>query len=128
MLYDLADGPPEPGTLLESLFILVTKRRLEAQYLGTRLIMEASLAPHMKENKLSDTNSMYLGAMFPHVFKKQKSKDEQAKEAMKHWVGRGPLVVTPLDSPDQRKQRHKDRMARHRQAQYLSSRPSGRKL
>ena len=128
MLYDLADGPPEPGTLLESLFILVTKRRMEAQYLGTRVLMEAVLAPHVKENTLSKTNKMYLDSMFPHLRKDRKDKDVSAKEALKHWTSRGPMRVTALDSPDHRRDRRKAKMARQRKAQYMSSRPSGRKL
>ena len=128
MLYDLADSPPEPGTLLESLFMMITKRRLEAEYLGTRLLMEATLAPHMEKNKLSDANKMYLASMFPHIFKDTKKKDDEAKDAMKHWVARGPMKVTALDSPDQRKERRRQRMQMHRQAEYLMNRPAGRQL
>jgi len=128
MLYDLADGPPEPGTLLESLFILIAKRRLEAKYLETRLLMEAVLAPHVKENKLTDASKMYLNSLFPHLYKERKDKDQEAKEAMKHWVSRGPMRVTALDSPDQRKERRRAKMLQHRKAQYLSKRPEGRKL
>jgi hypothetical protein len=128
MLYDLADGPPEPGTLLESLFMLVTKRRMEAQYLGTRVLMEAVLAPHVKETTLSKTNKLYLDSMFPHLRKGRSDEEKDAKEAMKHWVNRGPMRVTPLDSPDHRRDRRRAKMARQRKAQYLSARPSGRKL
>jgi len=128
MLYDLADGPPEPGTLLESLFILIAKRRMEAQYLGTRMLMEAILAPHVKENKLADASKMYLSSLFPHLYKETKDKDQMAKEAMKHWVARGPMKVTALDSPDQRRERRREKMARQRRAECLSQRQKGRKL
>jgi hypothetical protein len=128
MLYDLAEGPPEPGSLLESLFILVTKRRMEAQYLGVRLLVEATLAPHLKDTKLSEANRMYLNSMFPHLAKDRVDRDKEAKETMKHWVGRGPMSVTAVDSPDQRRQRKRARMTHKKNTQYMTTRPRGRTL
>lgn len=128
MLYNLAEGPPEPGTLLESVFLLVTKRRMEAQYLGVRAVMEAVLRPHTEQNTLDDAHKMYISSMFPHIERDKERRDKASKEAMKNWVGRGPLTVRALDSPDMRRDRRRAKNASLRREHYLATRPEGKKL
>lgn len=41
MLYDLAAAPPEPGSLLESVFLLISLRRREAELFQTEALIAA---------------------------------------------------------------------------------------
>ena len=49
MLYDLYGRPPPAGSLLESVFMVLAKRRQEQELLRTRVLVEAVLAPHVEK-------------------------------------------------------------------------------
>jgi hypothetical protein len=96
MLYDLASEPPRPGSLLESVFILLAKRRQEADYYQTKVLMMASLAPHMEDNKgLQEALEQYRDAMFPFLEDEAKKTDRSSKEVLKQWT-RHALKIRPL--------------------------------
>lgn len=96
MLYNLAQAPPEPGSFLESAFLLLTKRRQEQEFFRTRALVEAVLAPHLEgETSVSETFSDYMNVMFPYLSRQPKKKDEM-KEALDHWVGKRMFRVKPL--------------------------------
>jgi hypothetical protein len=105
MLYDLAEGPPRRGTLLESVFMVLVNRRQEQEFLKTRLLVEAVLAPHTEQSKLSDTFKDYAAQAFPHLHKQEASKDSLAKKALAAWTGIDKLYVKPLweAAPQRRK-------------------------
>lgn len=108
MLYDLAQAPPEPGSLLESVFLVLTKRRQEQEFLKSRALVEAMLAPHLEgESKVSETFNDYLNAMFPYLQHARDTKEDMAKEALKHWTNRAGFRVKPLWE-------HKDKPGRFR--------------
>lgn len=96
MLYDLSKEPPEAGSLMEFLMIMVSKRRQEARVWETRVLVEASLAPHMKDNKLQEMLSSYLNSVFPYLSKSTADKNAEAKEALDKWTGVKTLKVSPL--------------------------------
>jgi len=97
MLYDLAQAPPEPGSLLESVFLVLSKRRQEQEFLKTRVMVESTLAPHLEgESKISETFSDYMNAMFPYLKHQGQDKDRDMKKALKQWTDRTAFKVKPL--------------------------------
>jgi hypothetical protein len=75
---------------------LVSKRRQQARIWETRVLVEAALAPHAKENSLSDFMNSYVNALFPYLAHRRDSKDAQAKKALKEWTSNKKLAVKPL--------------------------------
>lgn len=100
MLYDLAQTPPEQGSLLESLFLVLTKRRQEQQFLALRVLVEATLAPHLEgKSKISETFSDFVDAMFPYLEGEKDSStstENLMQAALKQWTGHPALRVKPL--------------------------------
>lgn len=99
MLYDLSQAPPERGSLLESVFLVLSKRRMEAEVLRTRVLVEATLAPHLEgKTKLPELFNDYVETMFP-FFKGQKGATEKLmREALKQWTSKGNLRVKRMPS------------------------------
>jgi len=97
MLYDLSQAPPEPGSLLESVFLVLTKRRQEQEFLRTRVLVEATLAPHLEgKSKISETFGDYMNAMFPYLQHQVPEKEGLMKQALKQWAGHRGFKVKPL--------------------------------
>ena len=94
MLYDLSDGPPPMGSLLESVFLLLVKRRQETELLKINALIAAVLAPHQEKNALSDTMKDLVNSMFPFINKTEE--DNVAKKALKEWAGKVAFKVRPL--------------------------------
>lgn len=104
MLYDLASGPPDPGTLLESLLLLVTKKRQEARFLEMRALMEAFFRPHTKEDTFSEALKDYVNALFPYVAGERADRKKKEQATLKDWTSVGAFTVKPMGMPtDQRK-------------------------
>jgi hypothetical protein len=97
MLYDLASGPPKPGTLLESLFVLMAKRRQEAEYFKTKVLMIASLADKLEEGgkMLDEAMEVYRNNLFPFLGDEKKKQDKEHKEVLKQWT-KYALKIRPL--------------------------------
>lgn len=102
MLYNLASGPPEPGTLLESIFLLVTRLRQESRYLETRLLVEALLSAKTEGNSLQDSYNQYTDAMFPFAAATRDKNKKKAKKVMEEWVGKKALRVRALADPNKK--------------------------
>lgn len=98
MLYDLADGPPLPGSSLESVYLLTAKRRQEAELRKTEALAMAAAAPHLKEGGklLSDALAEYRRALMPFLSKSEKSKEVDQKALLKHWAEKRVFKVRPL--------------------------------
>jgi len=97
MLYDLSNGAPEPGSLLESVCLLIAKKRREADFFRTKLLVEATLAPHAKDSSgLSKSFEAYRESMFPFLGTEFKKDDEQSKKLLNHWVGKKAFRIKPL--------------------------------
>lgn len=99
MLYDLGTKPP-PGSLLESVFKIMSQRRMLQELLRTKVLMEATLAPHAEEGakSLQKTMDRYMEAMMPHLKKVGVKTSESEKEVLDRWTNRGPLGVRPLST------------------------------
>lgn len=98
MLYDLYGAPPPPGSLLESVFMILSKRRQEQELLRTRVLVEAMLAPHVekKGSTLSEAFGDYADTLFPFLRHKRTKSSEDAKKALKQWTDRHALRVKPI--------------------------------
>jgi len=96
MLYDLADAPPPPGSLLESIFLIVTKRRQEIEFLQTRLMIEAIREPNLEKSGVQDAFKEYLEATFPYLEGETKKQAEDARTMLKKWTDVGALKIKPL--------------------------------
>jgi len=101
MLYDLADGPPPPGSLVESVFLVIAKRRQEAQFFQAKMIMEASLAAHVEKGGeiLDKTYRAFKDSMFPFLAGSEKREAKKQKKLLDSWTKGGPMKVKPLWRP-----------------------------
>ena len=97
MLYDLASGPPKPGTLLESVFVLMAKRRQEVDYLKTKVLMIASLAYKIENGGklLDEAMDSYRVTLFPFLGDEKRKQDIEHKEILKKWT-RYAFKIRPL--------------------------------
>jgi hypothetical protein len=115
MLYDLSPVAPESGSLLESLFLVLTKRRQEAEFLRTRVLVEATLAPHLEgKSKISETFSDYFNAMFPWIKNQKSATETLMAQALEQWVGKKVLRVRPLWQSNQKPKKLKSSLERGR--------------
>lgn len=97
MLYDLAREPPEPGTLLESVFLLIAKMRQESRFLETRLLVEAALRPHVEDsNSFQKAYQDYTDSLFPFAAKDRRKESQSVKEALGQWTSHKALRVRPI--------------------------------
>ena len=97
MLYDLASGPPEPGSLLESVFLLISLRRRESELFQTEAIITAVLAAGSDKFEPVETAlKAYKDAMFPFLETEKLKRAEMAKEALKQWTSHVAFRVKPL--------------------------------
>jgi len=99
MLYDLAAAPPRPGSLLEPLFLLVSKRRQEAEYFQTKSMVAAVIAAAGAEGgskMLEDAMDEYRKSLFPYLEGEKRRYDKQTKDALKHWAEKVAFKVRPL--------------------------------
>jgi hypothetical protein len=98
MLYDLADGPPLPGSPLESIYLLTAKRRQEAELRKTEALAMAAAAPHLKDGGklLSDALAEYRNVLMPFLAAGEKSKEADHRALLEHWTEKRAFVVRPL--------------------------------
>jgi hypothetical protein len=97
MLYDLASGPPEPGSLLESVFLLISLRRRESELFQTEAIITAVLAAGSdKFEPVEHALKAYKDAMFPFLEAEKTKRSDMAKAALKQWTDHKAFRVRPL--------------------------------
>ena len=97
MLYELAQEPPRPGSLLESIFVLIAKRKREAEYYKTKLLVAAALAPHAEGGgkQVEEAFTAYQTSMFPFLEEEKGKTDRDSKKLLKHWTNKA-LKIRPL--------------------------------
>jgi len=96
MHYDLAKEPPRPETLLESVFILITKKRQEAEYFRTKSLVASNLATTEAGVKLlNEALDEYRSRLFPFLSGEKNKLDKTTKQALKQWT-RKVLKIRPL--------------------------------
>jgi hypothetical protein len=102
LIYDKLAEPPIPGTMLESLMLLVWKARQDTRLYETKAMLNAimiSTQPAKDElNKLlQESWDAYIDTIYPFSKGKSKTQDQKAIEFMRQEIQRGPLKVTPLE-------------------------------
>lgn len=95
MLLDTANGPPPPGSLLESVLILVVQRRQKADILRTRVVVEAILAQTVKSVRFDQTFQELVDTVLPYLKVVQAREEQSAKDVLKEWSQQR-LAVRPL--------------------------------
>jgi hypothetical protein len=115
MYYDLSREPPEPGSLLELAFRMLSKRRMITQVLSVRVLVEAMLRPHVEKDTLTKAMKDHLESVFPYIAVNQKSRESMAKEALQDWTKLGPLRVHPMWEHRKVKRIPKSRLQRIKQ-------------
>jgi hypothetical protein len=79
MLYDLANQPPEPGSLLESVFLLLTNRRREAEICQTEAIVVAILGSKTGQvDIIENAMKSYKNALFPFLEAEKSKREDMA--------------------------------------------------
>lgn len=100
ILYEKLEGPPEPGTPLESVILMVWMARQEIEMQNTRAIVQSVLAASTEApeagKELQESWRDYIDSIFPFQRGSRKSADRAALEYLVSEVQRGPLAVTPL--------------------------------
>ena len=97
MLYDLGTVP-KSKSLLESVLMMIANRRQYQEFLKTRVIMDASLAPHIEKgiDRLDESYQKYAKVMMPYLGKTRSTQTMDEQKQLDQWTNRGPLVVRPL--------------------------------
>lgn len=98
MLYDLADGPPLPGSLLESVYLLTAKRKQESEMRKTEALAMAAAAPHVKDGGklLSDALDSYRNTLMPFLIDEKDREVADHRALLKHWAEKVAFKVRPL--------------------------------
>lgn len=97
MLYDLASAPPEPGSLLESVFMLIATRRREAELFQTEAMVTAVLGAGGENFEPVEKALMaYKASLFPFLEAEKGRRAEMAKQALKQWTDHKAFTVKPL--------------------------------
>jgi hypothetical protein len=97
MLYDLASGPPAPGSLLESIFLLISVRRREAELAQTQTIITAIVGAAAGNCEAIEASlKEYRDAMFPFLESERTKRAVMAKEALEQWTAHTAFKIRPL--------------------------------
>ena len=95
MFYDLGRVPP-PNSLLETLMAVFAQKKQYTDYLHTRVLVEAMLAPHTDGKlKVDETFERYMQSALPYLGKSSVILEEKEKEVLKQWTGQKGLKVVP---------------------------------
>lgn len=100
MLYELAPEPPEPGSLLESVFMLMAKKRQEIRFLETRFLAESAILSEQENaDAFREAYRDYSDAIFPYLARDREEEARKAKKVMHDWAAQKALRVRPIWRP-----------------------------
>jgi len=99
-------APPESGSLQEWVLILTLDREEDVEHARFRALAQLILSIGAeKQDSAITAFEDYMKRAFPSLeTKKQRTKDKMF-QALKDWVGGGPLRVTPMAMPSKVKSR-----------------------
>ncbi len=107
--YDKHEGPPPPNTPLESVFMLVKLRRMEADLLSTRALVHASMmGPDTKPDPTIKAFQEYADKAMPFLATAQDLERQKEREAL--------LAFTKLRARINKKEiykKHAEQLQRH---------------
>ncbi len=82
---------------MESVFLLLAKRRQEAEYFKTQALIAGALAPHAKDTKaFQGAMDAYKDAIFPFLKGEKDKETRDVKAALKNWTEKVAFKVRPL--------------------------------
>jgi len=97
LLYDKTVQIPEPGSLLESVLLLIVLKRNEAELYRTEALVTAAAAAHTGQYELiSKTFRNYKSALLPFLETEKKRTDDEVKKALDDWTKNVAFKVRPL--------------------------------
>lgn len=114
MAYEMMAEPPTPGTLMESLMLLVWRMRQDVEFQRTRVLANAIIVSAQQggENDkiLRESWEAYRGALLPYQKAMTETQDKKAMDFLRREISAGPLKVIPMQSLNQgalrRRRRH----------------------
>ena len=104
ILYERTTRPPEPGSPMEMVHLLVWKMRQNIEFHKSRATMQALLSLKGAEDKtiLAAFDDL-KEAFFPFDKNEKKSEIQSLKNEMLREINRGPLAITVLADPNRKK-------------------------
>ena len=100
ILYDKAKKPPQAGSLMEIVFILLWRMRQEIEFQRTRSIVQAViLAGAENSEDISKAFQVFTDASFPYQPAKEKEEKLSMKQVLDKEVSKGPLSLTIMEQP-----------------------------
>jgi len=105
-------APPESGSLQEWVLILTLDREEDVEHARFRALAKLILSIGAeKQDSAIEAFEDYMKRAFPSLeTKKQRTKDKMF-QALKSWVGGGPLQITPMAMPSKVKSRMVQRIS-----------------
>jgi hypothetical protein len=105
MAYEMMSEPPTPGTLMESLMLLVWRMRQDVELQRTRALANAIIVSSQQGDSndkiLRESWTAYRDALLPYQKVMTETQDQKAMDFLKREVARGPIKVQPLQSLSQ---------------------------
>lgn len=103
-MYDKTPTPPEPGSPLELVFLMIWKMRQQIEFQKSRVTVQALLAQKGVEDKhVKEAFEDLKDAFFPYDKNARRTDLKKMREAMYSELARGPLSITALSDPNQKK-------------------------
>ncbi len=104
IMFEKAKRVPEPGSPMEIVFVLLWKMRQDIEFQKQRATLQALMSQQGVESKpVLEAFDALKESFFP-FSKASKSTDfKDMREHLMREVRRGPISVTPLEDPNQRK-------------------------
>ena len=119
MLYDMLSEPPPPGSPLESLMILVWRKRADIEYFLGRAICQSSVDAGDEGKAASAAWKEYTEMFFPYMKAEEGKSDQAALNYLMKEVKKGALGVRPL-MPLTKSRASNRRVHEHANDEYLS--------
>lgn len=82
VLYDKHPGLPSPNSPLESLFMLISLRRMESELLSTRAIVHASITSESQTEPIIKAFQEYADKTLPFLANAQNLEQQAEKDAL----------------------------------------------
>lgn len=119
MMYDMLDEPPAPGSPLESLMILVWRKRADIDYFLARAICQSNIDAGDEGKAANNAWKEYTDMFFPYMQAEEKRSDAAALNYLMKEVKKGALGVRPL-MPLVKSRMSNRRVHEHANDKYLS--------
>lgn len=97
MLYDTCRKSPDPGSILEHVFIIIRAKRDYKELLQTFALAQA-MRDDESGRAAAEAFDKYKEAVLPYLKSEQDKADVEIRKAMKEELARGPLSVKRIAS------------------------------